>query len=282
MKKDEALETAVLFRTLYETLKGCAEGKDERYEDFKYIPFNIPFAPSVEQIKGLASYILENEDRRLYESTFGMIDIDFLNSIYWKLDEAQWGWDGEVKYNLSIGNKSEVRRLIEKNDEFLFIVEVYDLWGEIGAILREARLLQPIFTNIIPQPATSTPVITEMVIDTSTGLTPEWWEKYPELDTPEARLYVSRAIERGFIKITSTGLRWITIGGGRGGKAQLGYFLCKVYPPHRPTNYLEKVFDVKKLSTDITNGDLLRKKEPDEIRADVMRYKTEIDKIFID
>ncbi|MDE7414564.1 MAG: hypothetical protein K2N05_12365 [Muribaculaceae bacterium] len=275
MKKDEALETAVLFRTLYETLKGCAEGKDERYEDFKYIPLNIPFAPSVEQIKGLASYILENEDRRLYESTFGIIDIDFLNSIYWKLDEAQWGWDGEVKYNLSIGNKSEVRRLIEKDDEFLFIVEVYDLWGEMGAILREARLLQPIFKNIIPQPDTSTPVITEMVIDTSTGLAPEWWGKYPELDTTEARLYVSRAIERGLIQQTSTGFEWIPIM-GRGGKAQLGYFLSKVYQQPRPIATLEKLFDVKKLSTYLGNADYEAK------RADVKRWRTEIDKIFID
>lgn len=66
--------------------------------------------------------------------------------------------------------------------------------------------------NPIPQPDTLTPVITEMVIDTSTGATgtaPEWWEKYPELDTPKARLYVNRAIERGFIKQTTTGLEWI-------------------------------------------------------------------------
>lgn len=197
MKKEEALKTAVLFRTLYQTLKGCAEGKDERYEGFKYIPLNISFAPSLEQIKGLSSYILENEDRRLYESAFGMIDIDFLNSVYRKLDEAQWGWDKEIRYNLSIGNKAEVREL--SGDDFLYIVEVYDLWGEIGAILREARLLQPIFKNLIPQPDTSTTVITEMVIDTSTGATgtaPEGLRLPVGTDTPEARKYFARAIER--------------------------------------------------------------------------------------
>lgn len=211
MKKEDVLKTAVLFRTLYQTLKECTEGKDERYKGFKYIPLNISFAPSMEQIKGLSSYILENEDRRLYENTFGMIDVDFLNSVYWKLDEAQWGWDKDIKYNLSIGNKAEVREL--SGDDFLYIVEVYDLWGEIGAILREARLLQPIFKNLIPHPDTSTPVITEMVIDTSTGATgtdPDWLSLLSdELITERAIKYFARAIERGFILPTSTGFKWI-------------------------------------------------------------------------
>ncbi|MDE7465288.1 MAG: hypothetical protein K2M59_02510 [Muribaculaceae bacterium] len=125
-------------------------------------------------------------------------------------------------------------------------------------------------------------VITDSVIDTSanelntsTGLSPEWWEKYPELDTTEARLYVGRAIERGFIKPTSTGFEWIQIM-RRGGKAQLGYFLSKVYPQPRPITTLEKLFDVKKLSTYLGNADEKAK------RADVIRWRTEIDKIFID
>lgn len=112
--------------------------------------------------------------------------------------------------------------------------------------------------------------------DTSTGATgtaPEWWERYPELDTPEARLYVSRAIERGFIKQTSTGFEWIPIM-GRGGKAQLGYFLSMIYQRPRPINTLERLFDVKKLSTYLSNADYEAK------RADVIRWRTEIDKIF--
>ena len=153
-------------------------------------------------------------------------------------------------------------RLIEYRD--LSALEFY-----IGSY----RLAKKYIADLNPD--TSTPVITEMVIDTSTGLTPDWWEKYPELDTPEARLYVSRAIERGLIQQTSTGFEWIPIM-GRGGKAQLGYFLSKVYPQPRPIATLEKLFDVKKLSTYLGNADYEAK------RADVKRWRTEIDKIFID
>lgn len=149
MDKAEVLRVAVRLRTTYQTLKGCAEGRDERYRDFKYIPLNLPFAPTEEQIKGLADYILENEDEGLYSKTFGMMDMELLNSIYWKLNQAQWGWSGDIKYNLSIGNKAEVRKL--NDEDFLYIVEVYDNWKMLGAILGENRLLQPIFKNLIPQ-----------------------------------------------------------------------------------------------------------------------------------
>ncbi len=96
-----------------------------------------------------------------------------------------------------------------------------------------------------------------------------------ELDTTEARKYFKRAMERGYINTTSTGLEWVAIG-GRGGKAQLGYFLSKIYPHPRPINALEKFFDVKKLSADLTNAEL------DYKRADVVRWRTDIYNLFLD
>lgn len=230
MKKADSLKIATYLRTTYQTLKGCAEGRDERYKDFKYIPLNLPFAPTEEQIKGLSEYLLENEDRGLYSKTFGMMDIELLNSIYWKLDQAQWGWDEEVKYNLIIGNKAEVKKL--SGEEFKYIVGVYGVWKMLDTILGEVRLLQPIFKNLIPQqeasptppPDTSTPInpegvnmgyptnrVTDLVTSTEnpTGTSPEVWRLPIELDTPEAQGYIKKAVDLGLMGIEPTGYRWL-------------------------------------------------------------------------
>lgn len=98
----------------------------------------------------------------------------------------------------------------------------------------------------------------------------------PELDSPKARKYFKRAMERGYIKTTTTGLEWVAIGGGRGGNAQLGYFLSRIYPQPRPINALERLFDVKKLSSNLTNAEF------DYKRANVKRWRAEIDNIFND
>lgn len=96
-----------------------------------------------------------------------------------------------------------------------------------------------------------------------------------EADTDRARKYIARAIERGLIKYTPTELEWQAIG-GRGGNSQLGYFLSKIYEQPRPISALEKLFDVKKLSTYIGNANYEIK------RADVKRWRTEIDNLFIE
>jgi len=90
MKKAEALKIVVNLRTTYQELKGCTEGKDENNKGVKYIPTTQILAPSIEQIKALSDFIIENEDRGLYEKTFGMMDLDLLNKSYWKLQEI-WG-----------------------------------------------------------------------------------------------------------------------------------------------------------------------------------------------
>lgn len=62
--------------------------------------------------------------------------------------------------------------------------------------------------NRTPQPDTSTPVITEMVIDTSTGATgtaPEGWRLPIELDTPEGWEIWRQAIEK---KLITDDFRW--------------------------------------------------------------------------
>lgn len=158
-------------------------------------------------------------------------------------------------------------RLIEYRD--LSELEYY--CGSVGVAKKYIADLNP-----TPQPDTSTPVITDSVIGTSTGATaPEGWRLPMELDTDRARKYFARAIERGFILPTSTGFKWIDIR-GRGGKAQLGYFLSKVYTPPRPITALERWFGVAKLSTYIGNADYEVK------RSDVKYWRTEIDKLFID
>lgn len=117
-----------------------------------------------------------------------------------------------------------------------------------------------------PQPDTSSG---------ATGTAPEGLRLPVEADTPEARKYFDRAIEREFIKHTSTGFEWIPIM-GRGGNTQLGYFLSKIYQQPRPIDILERLFNVKKLSTYLSNAGYEAK------RADVKRWRAKIDEIFID
>ncbi|MBD5272939.1 MAG: hypothetical protein HDS42_06735 [Bacteroides sp.] len=125
-------------------------------------------------------------------------------------------------------------------------------------------------------------IITDSVIDTSTnelntstGLSPDGLGLPMDLNTDRARKYFNRAIERGFIKPISTGFEWIPIM-GRGANAQLGYFLSKIYSQPRPINALERLFDVKKLSTYLSNA------EHEVKRADVIKWRAEIDNIFND
>lgn len=148
MNKAEILRIATYLRTTYQTLKGCIEGRDERCKGFKYIPLELPFEPSDKEVKELADYLLENEDRGLYDKTFGMMDRDLISSIYWKLDDIKCSWDNEILFHLIDGNKSEVKKLC--GEDFLYIVGVYDLWKLTGAVISETALLQPIFKNLIP------------------------------------------------------------------------------------------------------------------------------------
>jgi hypothetical protein len=89
-----------------------------------------------------------------------------------------------------------------------------------------------------------------------------------ELDTEQARKYFARAVAAGLM---SEQFEWLAT------KAQLGYFCYKTYSQPRPLTVLERFFDVKKLSSDITNASIEAK------RADVKKWRARQDKeIFFD
>ena len=90
-----------------------------------------------------------------------------------------------------------------------------------------------------------------------------------ELNTEEAKLYFARAVAAGYMKQGNNGYRWLF--GGRKGQARLGYFCLKVYSPPRPISYLERLFNVRKLSSSVTNAGF----EPK--RADVKKWRKEMD-----
>lgn len=90
-----------------------------------------------------------------------------------------------------------------------------------------------------------------------------------ELNTEEAKLYFARAVAAGYMKQGDNGYRWLF--GGRSGQARLGYFCLKVYNQPRPISYLERLFDVRKLSASVTNAGF----EPK--RADVKKWRKEMD-----
>lgn len=101
-------------------------------------------------------------------------------------------------------------------------------------------------------------------------------KEFPEeLNTDRAREYFKRAVEAGFMEKTDTGYNWLF--GGSKGQARLGYFLSKVYKSPRPINYLERCFNVKKLSSSISMACYEAK------RNDVKLWRKEIDNnIFFD
>lgn len=185
--------------------------------------------------------------------------------------------------------QSNVEEWIERLVNAYPIYKEYHQVCENGGVLKAYSFEVPIIDGKIS--LTEAHIIPEFFIERKSellslfaeyGITLSESEKKVEglklpsvLDTDRARKYFARAIERGFIKPTSTGFEWIPIT-GRAGNAQLGYFLSKVYPPHRPIDTLERLFDVKKLSTYLGNAEYKPK------RADVKRYRAEIDKIFID
>lgn len=109
--------------------------------------------------------------------------------------------------------------------------------------------------------------------DTSTGTaSPEGWRLPIELDTPEARKYLSRCIEEGWLTITSTGGEW------KKAAIQLGYVCSKIYPQPRPLTALIKFFNNPNLKAQITTAEVY-----DFKTRKTQQWKTEIDsKIFYD
>lgn len=137
--------------------------------------------------------------------------------------------------------------------------------------------------NLTPQPDTSTPVITDSVIDASTGAaTTEGWRLPTELDTDRARKYFARAVNVGYMSSTPKGYKW-TFGDKRG-KARLAYFVERVYCPTctdtiqaNQCRLLERLFDVERLDRALQQNADTGKSQA------VKKWRAEIDsKIFYD
>lgn len=115
--------------------------------------------------------------------------------------------------------------------------------------------------------------------ETSAGAeeTSEKWGLPGELDTERARKYFGIAIEKGWILPTSTDrFKWL-MGGERGGKARLGYFVVKVFCPTNtetlPEQAINDLFGVRRIGSAITQ--VFNPKKP-------QRWRWEIDSIFED
>lgn len=85
------------------------------------------------------------------------------------------------------------------------------------------------------------------------------------LDVGNAKKYIERAIEKGYMEQNGNGCKWL------GSKAQLGYFCSRAYVQPRPLNAIEDFFGVKKISSSITQADYKAK------RIDVKAWRKEID-----
>lgn len=85
------------------------------------------------------------------------------------------------------------------------------------------------------------------------------------LDVGNARKYIERAIEKGYMEQKGNGCRWLRT------KAQLGYFCSRAYTQPRPLNAIEVFFGVKKISSSITQADY------EATRIDVKTWRKEID-----
>ena len=96
-----------------------------------------------------------------------------------------------------------------------------------------------------------------------------------ELDTERARKNFPKAIEAGFMCKTDSGYKWLY--GGSNGQVRLGYFISKTYDHGRPINKLERLFNVQKLSSSISQAETYNGK-----RADVLEWRTKIDTILSD
>ena len=105
--------------------------------------------------------------------------------------------------------------------------------------------------------------------DTSAELSPEWWERCPELDTDQARNYFSKAEELGFINFEENIPRWI------GGKKELALFaelMSEKLKLNSKWKIFQELFNVKYLAQE-------KRKAVDEIGKFGNREK-EIRSIF--
>jgi hypothetical protein len=93
------------------------------------------------------------------------------------------------------------------------------------------------------------------------------------LDVGEARKYIDRAIEKGWIEINGNSGKWLFVGVSR-----LAYFCLKVFAKPRPISDLERFFGVKSLAGMISN---IENEDKDrELRNDVRIWREEMDNVL--
>lgn len=94
-----------------------------------------------------------------------------------------------------------------------------------------------------------------------------------KLDIGEARKYINRAIEKGWIEIKDNRGKWLF-----GGTSRLAYFCQRVYSQPRPIGDLERFFDVKGLAGTISN---IENEDKDKVlRNDVRIWREEMDNVL--
>lgn len=240
MKKSEVLRASFSLRQAYKCFIGNID---------KGILVGNPFMPSNDDIKAFSDYILENDDRNLYDATFGLMNRQLISNAYWRLFE---------ELNIK-GLKEKILKDCDGDMKRYYANDVVYMFHSLAAIHREMITLGDIFdasTTDYPN-GNNTETLTDGV-------------RLPqELYTDRAIKCFSRAVRFGYMEREGDNYKWLF--GGDKGQARLGYFCRNVYDSPRPINKLEEIFGVKKLSASITNADYEAK------RADVIQWRNKMD-----
>lgn len=123
MKKAEALRISVDIRETYLELKG-------HYDVTKTILLVYYHTPSVEKISEFSDYILENEDKSLFDKTFGIIDFSFIDKISNRLHTCWFEIEENNRRDYVNGNYDRLRE-IGKFEEINNLAIAYDYWEKI-------------------------------------------------------------------------------------------------------------------------------------------------------
>lgn len=93
------------------------------------------------------------------------------------------------------------------------------------------------------------------------------------LDIGEAKKYIDRAIEKGWIEINGNSGKWLF-----GGVSRLAYFCLNVFQQPRPIGDLERFFDAKGLAGMISN--IENEGKDKRLRNDVRIWREEMDNVL--
>lgn len=258
-------EAANLLRRLGATYK-----KDEGY----FFHFPLPTLQELRDIKDnllsihpkdIVNNIIyqwpdyQNKKRFIIDSLKGFLDIDAgIGAV--TIDGVEYGYWDAMNKRISAWDKAEVEAYTNE------IVAISHIIHDSTNGMRSS--INYLFNEIVFEDRNVLADTAEMPHDEVAG-----FDLPAELNTERARKYFKRAIDAGLIKRTQQGFTWVPLH-GRGANTQLGYFCCKVFSTPYPISALEKAFNVRKLSTNITNGSIPTE---DFKRADVKRWRGDLD-----